>query len=72
MNEEDEALVKKRFLVISLMRLGGAVFLTLGLLILGGKVDLPRELGLPFALIGLADFLLVPWWLGKKWKSPQP
>lgn len=68
---ENEAEAKKRFFVLSFMRLLGAAFLTLGLLIIGGKVDLPQELGLPLSLIGLADFTLVPWWLSKRWKSPR-
>jgi hypothetical protein len=68
---DTEAEAKKRFFILSIMRLSGAAFLTLGLLIIGGKIDMPKELGLPFALIGLADFILVPWWLSKRWKSPQ-
>ena len=68
----DENEAKKRFLFLSLIRIGGAVFLTLGLMILGGKVRMQQELGLPLALIGLAGFLLVPVWLAKRWKSPRP
>ncbi|HOB15345.1 MAG TPA: hypothetical protein PK680_09335 [Novosphingobium sp.] len=68
----DENEARKRFLFLSLIRIGGAVFLTLGLMILGGKVRMQQELGLPFALIGLAGFLLVPVWLAKRWKSPRP
>lgn len=67
---EDQA--KKRFLFLSLMRLGGAVFLTLGLVILSGRSDFQPELGLPFTLIGLVGFLVVPRWLAKKWRTPRP
>ena len=68
---DNEAEAKKRFFVLSLLRLGGAVFLALGLLIIAGKIDMQKELGIPFALIGLADFLIIPWWLAKRWKSPD-
>lgn len=69
---EDERVARGRFMMLSLLRLAGAAFLTLGLLIIGGKITLPPELGWPFVLIGIADFLFLPWWLAKRWKSPRP
>lgn len=72
MNQADEALAKKRFMAISLIRLSGAVFMTLGLLVLGGKVDLPQAAGLAFAVIGLIDLLVAPVFLSRRWKSPRP
>ena len=72
MNEQDEALAKRRFAIISLVRLSGAVFLTLGLLALGGKLDLDPIAGWLLVGVGLIDFLVAPALLGKKWKSPQP
>ncbi len=69
---EDETLAKKRFLAISVIRLLGAGFLTLGLLILGGKLDLPMAVGSVFTLIGMIDLLVVPVFLSRKWKSRQP
>lgn len=68
----DQDLAKQRFLFLSLVRLGGAVFLTLGLVILSGRTDMQQELGLPFALIGAVGFLVVPWHLARKWRSPRP
>ncbi|HQV03445.1 MULTISPECIES: hypothetical protein [unclassified Novosphingobium] len=72
MNQADEALAKKRFMAISLIRLSGAVFMTLGLLVLGGKVDLPQAAGLAFVVIGLIDLLVAPVFLSRRWKSPRP
>jgi len=68
---DNEAEAKKRFFILSLLRLGGAVFLALGLLIIAGKIDMQKELGIPFVLIGFADFLIMPWWLAKRWKTPD-
>lgn len=72
MNEAEEALAKKRFWAISLIRLSGAVFLTLGLLVLGGKADLPRAAGWIFLAVGLIDMLIAPVFLSRRWKSPRP
>ncbi|MFM5949889.1 MAG: hypothetical protein ACKOPM_11805 [Novosphingobium sp.] len=72
MNEAEEALAKKRFLAISMIRLSGAVFLTMGLFILGGKMDLHPAAGWIFAVIGITDLLVVPPFLARKWKTPRP
>ena len=69
---DNEALAKKRFLAISLVRLSGGVFLTLGLFILGGKFDLPPAAGWAFTVIGLIDLLVAPVFLARKWKTPRP
>ena len=69
----DEDPAKRRFFLLSGLRLGGAAFATLGLLVFTGKLalDLPREIGLAFLAVGLADFLFVPLWLSRRWKSPR-
>lgn len=69
---DDEALVKRRFLAISLVRLSGAAFLTAGLFVLGGKLDLHQGAGWVFTVIGMIDLLVIPPFLAKKWKSPRP
>lgn len=69
---DDEALAKRRFLIISLVRLSGGVFLTLGLFILGGKFDMPKAAGWAFTLIGMLDLLVAPVFLSRKWRSPRP
>ena len=69
---EDEALARRRFAALSLVRLGGATCLTLGLLAVGGKIVLPQPVGFGLILLGLAGFLVIPRSLSRKWKSGQP
>lgn len=71
MNEE-ERLARSRFTVISLVRIGGAAFLTLGFLALGGKIALPQVGAAALVALGLLGFLVVPRKLARKWKSPRP
>jgi hypothetical protein len=68
----DEALAKRRFLAISLIRLSGGAFLTLGLVILGGKLDMPSAAGWAFTVVGFVDLLVAPVFLARKWKTPRP
>jgi hypothetical protein len=67
----DENLARQRFFTLSVMRLAGAVIAAIGLLVLAGKLDLPREIGWPFVVVGIAEFLIVPLWLARRWKSPR-
>lgn len=69
---DEERMARKRFLAISMIRLSGAVFLTLGLFILGGKLEMPQVAGWLFAAIGMIDLLVIPVILSRKWKSPAP
>jgi hypothetical protein len=40
-------------------------------MVLADKLDLPKEIGLPFVVVGVAEFLIVPLWLARRWKSPR-
>ena len=68
---EAEALARRRFATLSLIRLGGAASLTLGLLAMGGKIVVPQVAGIVLVLLGLAGFLVIPRSLARKWKSQQ-
>ncbi len=68
---EEEALARRRFATLSLIRLGGAASLTLGLLAMGGKIVVPQVAGIVLVLLGLAGFLVIPRSLARKWKSQQ-
>ncbi|MGE8141925.1 hypothetical protein ACQKOE_08120 [Novosphingobium sp. NPDC080210] len=68
---EEEALARRRFAALSLVRLGGAACLTVGLLAVGGKIVVPQVLGIGLVLLGLAGFLVIPRSLSRKWKSGQ-
>jgi hypothetical protein len=61
-----------RFLVIQLARLSGVALAVFGLLVLAGRVDLPRMAGLALTLLGMADALVAPLLLARRWKSPPP
>ena len=68
---EEEALARRRFAALSLVRLGGATCLTMGLLAVGGKIVVPQPVGIGLVLLGLAGFLVIPRSLARKWKSEQ-
>ena len=65
-------LEKQRFMAIQLMRLTGAALTLLGILIAGGKIDLPALIGYAFIVIGLVDFFVMPKVLARRWRSPAP
>ena len=68
---EQEALARRRFAALSMIRLGGATCLTLGLFAVGGKIVVPQPVGIGLVLLGLAGFLIIPRSLSRKWKSGQ-
>ena len=69
MNNED--LAKQRFFLLSAIRLVSIGILVTGLLALAGKIALPRPAGAAFAVLGLLEFLFLPLWLARKWKTPD-
>ncbi len=69
---EPTKLEKQRFMAIQLMRLMGAALAILGVLIAGGKIDLPPLIGYVFVVIGMVDFLVMPKVLSRRWRSPGP
>ena len=68
---EQEALARRRFAALSMVRLGGATCLTVGLFAVGGKIVVPQPVGIGLVLLGLAGFLVIPRSLSRKWKSGQ-
>lgn len=68
----DELLARRRFAILSLVRLSGAAFLTVGLLSVADKLTIPRELGFALVAAGFVNFLFLPRHLARKWKSPRP
>jgi hypothetical protein len=68
---EEEVTAQRRFLVLNLVRITGAIMLVIGLAVIGnGLFGLPEPVGYLLFLIGIADFIVVPLLLAKKWKSP--
>lgn len=72
----DEALAKKRYFAIGLMRIIGALFIMTGFLLIAGRWDLmgqptDRYVGIAAVLIGAFDFAVFPLLLARRWRSPK-
>ena len=68
----DENQVRNRFLVISLLRLAGALLVMFGLVIAAGRLpEVPRIVGIVAVLVGALDFALVPLLLARRWRTPK-
>jgi hypothetical protein len=66
----EEARSQYRFLVINLCRISGAIMLVIGLAVIAREAfGLPKAAGYVLFFIGIFDFLLVPVFLAKRWKS---
>jgi hypothetical protein len=74
MTPEEETRAQYRFLVLNIVRITGAAMLVLGLAVIAREAfGLPRAAGYVLFAVGLVEFILVPVFLAKKWKSPpQP
>ena len=69
MNNDD--LAKQRFFLLSAIRLLSIAIIVVGLLSLSGKIAIPRPAGAAFAVFGLLEFLFLPLFLARKWKTPD-
>ena len=67
---DDESLAMQRFVMLNLVRLSATALTVVGLLIVAGKIDVPKPAGIAFAVFGLLELLLLPPFLARKWKSP--
>lgn len=67
----NDDLAKQRFFVLSAVRAVSCAMLITGLLILAGKIAMPRAAGGVLAVLGLLEFVLLPPFLGRKWKTPS-
>ena len=66
---DDQA--RSRFMVLQMLRFIGVALAILGVAIIAGKIDLPREAGFVLVVIGVLDTLVVPTILARKWKTPR-
>lgn len=67
----DENLARRRFAVLNVIRLCGLALVMFGLAITQGVIDLPRELGIALAIIGLFDFFFVPRLFARRWHKSE-
>ncbi len=73
MTPEEETKAQYRFLVLNIVRITGAVMLVLGLAVIAREAfGLPKVAGYVLFLVGFVDFLVVPVFLAKRWKSQAP
>lgn len=67
---DNESMAKQRFFFLSLIRLLSTALIVVGLLILAGKLDIPRPAGAAFAIFGLLELVFLPRFLASRWKTP--
>jgi hypothetical protein len=71
MTPQDETRAQYRFLVLNLVRISGAILLVLGLAVIAREAfGLPKAAGYVLFVVGMIDFIVVPVFLAKRWKSP--
>lgn len=71
MTGPDDKQAMKRYYILSILRLCGAIILTVGLAVIAnGFQGWPIETGYLLFAIGAFTFILLPALLAKKWKSP--
>lgn len=65
-----------RFMVIQGVRLMGALVALAGIAVLTHRFamfdGMPEAVGYVLLVIGIADFLVIPQVLARKWRSPRP
>jgi len=76
MTPADEALAKKRYFAINLMRIIGALLIMAGFLLVAGRWDLAgqptdRYIGIAVVLMGAFDFAVFPLLLARRWRTPK-
>ena len=67
---EAEDLARKRYMVISAVRLAGAAMAVAGLLIVNGNIRADPLVGYFLLVVGLVDVFLMPMALARKWRTP--
>ncbi|HEY1606300.1 MAG TPA: hypothetical protein VGF77_11970 [Allosphingosinicella sp.] len=69
--QDNDDLWRNRFIIVNLVRIGGAALALLGCAIWYTNLLIPRGnilIGLPLALIGLVVSFQGPIWLARRWK----
>lgn len=74
MTEDEERRAKTRFMVLSMMRLIGALMMIVGFVVIAGKWDLAggdnnRMIGAILVLFGAFEFAVAPLLFARAWKS---
>lgn len=70
MNDDQLKIERNRFLVLNLVRISGAAMLLFALAIISrGFLDLPKEVGYVFLVVGIIDFIVAPLFLSRAWST---
>lgn len=67
---DTEALARRRFMLLNLVRVSGVALALFGLAGIAGKLGMGKEIGGVLFLVGLFEALIAPIFLAKQWKSP--
>lgn len=68
---QSDAVARNRLLIIGLTRLSGVVLFAVGVLVIKGVLDWPKMLGYFLVTIGIAETLIIPKILAKRWRSDR-
>lgn len=68
---QSDAVARNRLLIIGLTRLSGVVLFAVGVLVIKGVLDWPEMLGYFLVVIGIAETLIIPKILVKRWRSDK-
>lgn len=71
---DEDRIARGRLLKLTLIRLAGVLLMGFGLIVSTGDLLRPGgwpELGVPIALIGLLESLLLPKLAASKWRTPD-
>ncbi|WP_338424326.1 hypothetical protein [Sphingopyxis kveilinensis] len=76
MTPANDALAKKRFFAMAIMRLMGVAFIAIGFILISGGFSLAgqptdRWIGVAIVLIGAFDFAVMPLLLARRWRTPK-
>lgn len=76
MSPAEDALAKKRYFAINLIRIIGALFIMAGFVLVAGRWELmgqptDRYIGIAVVLMGAFDFAVFPLLLARRWRSPK-
>lgn len=71
MSPSDESDAKLRFFILSAVRFASVALILVGMLIVAGKLDIPKPAGVAFMIFGLLELVLLPQFLARKWRTPK-
>jgi len=69
--DQAEAVAKKRFMVLNLVRFSGVIFVFLGIAVVRQLIEWPQEVGFLFVAVGLFDLFVFPHVLARRWRSEK-